>query len=294
LVSIRLIFTRYIARCTGFIVFVQSTLFLSACSPLEILNSTVDQNGFSSRTGLVYGGDDRQKLDVHIPNHAPQNADVVVFYYGGRWQYGSKQEYAFVVDALTSKGFVTVIPDYRLYPQVDWQAFVQDGANAYQWVYKNIQKFGGNPRRIFVMGHSAGAHISAMVAVDDSLLDKATKRPCGFVGLAGPYDFLPIDQPDIRRVFASESDLQKTQPISYASRDDPAMLLIHGLDDDIVKPGNSRRLAQRLSRLGGDAEIKLYEDTDHIDILLSLSSTFRYFGPTLTDSVVFMNSVECG
>jgi len=269
-------------------------LFLTACSPLEILNSTVDHNGYTSQVGLVYGSDKRQKLDVHLPNQVSNNADVVIFYYGGRWQYGSKQEYAFVVDALTSRGLVTVIPDYRLFPQVDWQSFVQDGASAYQWVHNNIEKFNGNPQRIFVMGHSAGAHISAMVAVDDRLLNTNIKRPCGFIGLAGPYDFLPIEQPDIQRVFASERDLRKTQPITYASKDDPAMLLIHGLDDDIVKPGNSRRLAKRVQKAGGNAETKMYSDIDHIDILLSLSSTFRFYSPALEDSVTFMSNTDCG
>jgi len=269
------------------------TGLLVGCSPLEILNATVDQNGYSSSLNRVYGNDDRQRLDVHVPHDVSDNTDVVIFYYGGRWQYGSKDEYAFVVDALTSKGLVTVIPDYRLYPDVDWHEFVRDGAHAYDWVYRNIARFKGNPQRIFIMGHSAGAHISAMVAVNEALLKQGIKRPCGFMGLAGPYDFLPIDQADVRRVFSSAHDLQVTQPITFVNAGDPAMLLMHGKDDTIVKPGNSTRLAERIRQSGGHVEVKLYENTDHIDILLSLSSTFRFYTPALQDTVAFMNRVEC-
>ena len=132
-----------------------------------------------------------------------------------------------------------------------------------------------------------------MVAVKESLLDKGIKRPCGFIGLAGPYDFLPISDADVKRVFGSADDLQNTQPITFVNKGDPAMLLLHGLDDTIVKPGNSTRMAKRVKQFGDQAEAKLYKDVDHSDILISLSSTFRNFSPALKDSVAFMKNVEC-
>ena len=269
------------------------SVLLSGCSPLGVLNGTVSSDGYKSTLNQAYGKQPRQRLDIHVPNQVAENADVVVFYYGGRWQKGNKEQYAFVADALTSKGIIAVLPDYRLYPDVDWRDFIQDGASAYQWVFENIAKYKGNPRRVFVMGHSAGAHIAAMVAADESLLDKGTKRPCGFVGLAGPYDFLPIRDADVIKVFSSAKDLKDTQPITFVNKNDPAMLLMHGKDDDSVQVGNTTRVAKRVRQVGGDVKTKIYDDVNHVDILISLSSTFRHVSPVLSDSVAFMQDVDC-
>jgi len=268
-------------------------LLLGACSPLTLLNATVNSDGYHSTLNQAYGEQVRQRLDIHIPNAVKNNADVIVFLYGGRWQYGSKEEYTFVADAFTSYGVITVIPDYRVYPDVDWRDFISDGAMAYQWVYENIARFGGNPERIFIMGHSAGAHIAAMVTTRQSLISNADKRPCGFIGLAGPYDFLPIRDADVKRVFSSASDLQDTQPISFVSKDDPDMLLLHGLDDTTVKPGNSSRMVVRAKQVGSRAQAKLYPGVDHTDILISLASTFRGYSPALADSIEFMQKTQC-
>jgi len=270
---------------------------LGACSPLGLLNATVSSDGYNSTLNQAYGEQVRQQLNIHVPKTVNKDADVVIFFYGGRWQSGNKEDYAFVADAYTSNGVILVIPDYRVYPQVDWRDFIRDGAAAYQWVYENIARFGGNAERIFMMGHSAGAHISAMVAVRQSLIGSATKRPCGFIGLSGPYDFLPIRDDDVKRVFASADDLQNTQPITFVSRGVPDMLLLHGRDDTTVKPGNSTRLAARVNQLNGRAQVKLYEGVDHIDILLSLllslASTFRRYSPALADSMVFIQDTRC-
>jgi len=280
-------------RHIAYFIFFLISLFLGGCSPLGMLNATVSNDGYSSVLNKAYGSKQRQNLDIHTPKNVKKNADVVIFFYGGRWQYGSKDEYAFVADALTSKGIITVIADYRLYPRVDWREFVQDGASAYQWVVNNIKNHGGNPQRIFVMGHSAGAHIAAMAAVDESLLSKSTQRPCGLIGLAGPYNFLPIRDEDVKRIYSTASDLKNTQPITFVNKGDPAMLLLHGVDDEAVRPTNSLSMAERARQVGSDAKATMYKDTDHIDILISLSSTFRSYSPALRDSVAFINEINC-
>ena len=278
---------------THSLIVIIALVFLSGCSPLNLLNATVSSDGYQASENHTYGIHPRQKLDIHIPTKIKKNADVLIFYYGGRWQYGNKELYRFVADAFTSKGIVTVIPDYRVYPEADWPDFIQDGADAYAWTYANIEKYGGKPGRIFVMGHSAGAHISAMVALNEDLLDPVVKRPCGFIGLAGPYDFLPIDQDDIKQVFGTASNLDLTQPINFVGVDEPAMLLLHGSSDTTVKPGNSKRLARKMSQFSGKAILKLYKDVDHSDILVSLSSTFRSSNPSLDDSVKFIEETSC-
>lgn len=267
-----------------------AVMIIPACSPLDLLNATVSHDGYLLTPDVAYGDQPRQRLDIYVPAQARDTADVVLFFYGGRWQSGSKDLYGFVADAFTAQGMITVIADYRLYPAVDWREFINDGHAAFQWVRDNIADYHGNPNRVFVMGHSAGAHIAAMVTMQDNT---AAQRPCGLIGLAGPYDFLPIDQPDIQKVFASAPDLQDTQPIHFASADDPAMLLLHGSDDTTVKPGNSSRLAERINQLGGKATLKMYDAVDHTDILVSLSSTFRSSSPALADSIAFIHSTTC-
>lgn len=267
---------------------------LSGCSPLQVLNLAVNDDNYQRVLNQEYGPAPRQKLDIYIPKSVQANADVVIFYYGGRWQSGNREQYEFVADALTAKGMVVVLPDYRLYPAVDWPDFIQDGASAYQWVYKNIVRYHGNPKRIFIMGHSAGAHIGAMVSIKESLLGNNVNRPCGFIGLAGPYDFLPIADPDVQKVFsAANSELPITQPITFVSKGDPRMLLLHGKDDASVKPGNTIRLADRARRIGNKVDSVLYDDVGHVSLLISLSSLFRGYSPAFADSVSFISSTVC-
>lgn len=268
-------------------------LLVSACSPLQILNVAVNDEDYKSILNQSYGPAARQKLNIFVPNTVQDKTDVIVFYYGGRWQSGQKEHYEFVADALTAKGFVTVLPDYRLYPDVDWPDFIQDGAEAYQWVYKNIANYHGNPKRIFVMGHSSGAYIAAMVSLKESLLEDNVGRPCGFIGLAGPYDFLPIEDADVQQVFSSASNQRDTQPITYVNKGDPGMLLLHGKDDTTVKPGNSTRLARQAKLFDTKAETILYDGVGHVGILISLSSLFRGYSPAFDDSLGFIRQLDC-
>lgn len=269
-------------------------LLSGGCSPLSALNATVGAN-FQETPNQAYGADARQKLDIFIPNASAKNTDVVLFIYGGRWQFGSKEEYRFVADGLAEQGFITVIPDYRLYPQVDWRDFIADTAAAYHWVETNIEKYGGNPRRIFIMGHSAGAHIAAMVALDPALRQKAgsPRPPCGFIGLAGPYDFLPISDADVQQVFKSANPLIESQPIFYAKHIGSPMLLLTGEADTTVKPGNTYRMAKAVQAQGGKAEVLSYPEVGHIGIMLALSRSLSFLAPTLQDSANFIHKTAC-
>ncbi|HUP97222.1 MAG TPA: alpha/beta hydrolase, partial [Usitatibacter sp.] len=169
-------------------------LLAAACSPLRVLNAFVPSSGYESTTGLEYGLHPRQKLDVYVPDPQayPGTLPVIVFIYGGSWQTGERQEYTFIGQALASKGFVVVIPDYRLYPEVRYPAFVEDAAAAFAWAHREAARYRGDPRRMLVMGHSAGAHIAAMVAYNERFLGAhglGRGNVRGLVGLAGPYDF---------------------------------------------------------------------------------------------------------
>lgn len=270
-------------------------LFASGCAPLTVLNSTVGTGDYRLIQDQAYGTNARQRLDVYVPRAVKTNADVVLFFYGGRWRSGAKGDYRFVAERLTANGLITVIADYRVYPQVDWRAFVADGASAYRWVEKNIASYGGNAHRIFLMGHSAGAHIAALVALDQNLRARAGSSitPCGMIGLAGPYDFLPFEDADVKQVFGSAAQPMETQPIYYVDRSGPSLLLLTGNDDTTVKPRNTYRLAEAMQRAGGKAQTITYDNIGHVGILLSLSRWLRFLAPSVDDTTNFIRNTDC-
>ncbi len=228
---------------------------LPGCTKFDVLNGTVTPFGYTRSTDIAYGDLPRQKLDVYQPPNVRPNSKVVVFFYGGDWQAGSKADYRFVAQALAREGFVTVLPDYRLYPSVTFPAFVNDGAMAVRWVHDNITLFGGDSERIYLMGHSAGAHIATLLTLDQHYLNDAGVDPAvirGTVGISGPYDFIPGF--DDRAVFSMKPrDRQPNpamEPINFARPDAPPMLLLQGLADRVVDPENANRLAARIHQAG--------------------------------------------
>lgn len=276
-------------------IFLAPLLALGACSPPALLTG-LDR--------LTPGGDSRQvasgisftpklKLDVYAPTGAKAGAalPVVIFYYGGGWVGGSRGGYGFAGSAYASKGFVTVVPDYRLVPGVRFPAFVEDSAQAVKWTRDNIARYGGDPRRINLAGHSAGAYNAAMVALDPHYLrdvgvDPKIVRSAAL--LSGPYDFLPFDEQRGRDALGHWPRPRETQPISFASAASPPMLLATGTADTIVRPRNSEALAARLQALGVAVELKRYPGKSHVDVAKSLSKPFRGTTPALADSAAFM------
>lgn len=175
---------------------------MAGCSGQALINGLTPSGGYSKTADLAYGEQPRQRLDVYVPEDAAPGAPVVLYFYGGRWEQGSKAGYKFLAQALTSRGFVAVIADYRLYPQVKFPAFVEDGARAVAWVREHAGDYGADPNKLVLMGHSAGAHIAAMLTLDEQYLAAVGGTPktwlAGTIGLAGPYDFLPLEADDLK------------------------------------------------------------------------------------------------
>ena len=272
-------------------------LALLGCSPAGLLNGVSriagDGGVRTARRGAAYGPDPRQTLDVYVPDKTPAGARlaVVVFFYGGGWVDGARGDYAFVGRAFAARGFVAVAADYRLVPQVRFPAFNQDGALAVKWVRDNIARFGGDPARIALSGHSAGAYIAAMLSLDrhyltDVGVDPAIIRAAAL--LSGPYDFYPFTEMRGRDALGQWPRPAETQPISFARSDAPPMLLMHGTADTIARPYNSERLAAKLSALGAPVELRLYPGKSHTDTIKSLSPAFRGSTPALADSLAFL------
>ncbi len=245
------------------------------------------------RHDLVYAPGDRGRLDVYAPKILPPHAPVVVFLYGGSWQTGGKAMYRFVGVSLASRGIVTVIPDYRVYPEVRYPQFLRDNALAVAFAKVHAGEWGADPGRLYLVGHSAGAYNAAMLALDPRWLDavglSARRDVAGVAGLAGPYDFLPLRDPKLKIIFGPQDRLADTQPINHATGDAPPMRLLAGDKDTVVDPGNSARLAAAIAARDGVVSTRLYPGLGHISLLTSVSGLFRRPGGVLDDIVAFVN-----
>lgn len=252
---------------------------LASCSPARLLNAFVPDRGYSVEPNIPYGPDERHRLDVYMPaGPSGGSPSVIVFFYGGSWKSGERAYYRFIGEAFARLGHVVVVPDYRLYPEVRFPAFMNDSARALSWVRENIDDYDGDADRIILVGHSAGAHIAALLALDGRYLDAAevpSESVRGLVGIAGPYAIDPMSYNITRKVFAGIANANEARPVAYANANAPKMLLIHGEDDSTVKAINSQILANAVNEAGGDAEYAAYADLGHTGIILSLSSLFR-------------------
>jgi acetyl esterase/lipase len=258
-------------------------------SPLALFNLLVPHD--RARRVLrrqPYGTDERQTLDVY--STGVTDAPLIVFFYGGAWSDGAKENFGFVGRALAARGFVCVIPDYRLVPAVRFPAFVEDGAAAIAWAQRNIERYGGDPRRIVLAGHSAGAYIALMLAMDSAFLRSADADPAaikGAAGIGGPYDFFPFNVKASIDAFGDAPDPAATQPINFVRADAPPLLLLHGDNDKLVRPRNTSSLTEKQQAAGGQAESKFYPGSDHALPLLALSRLCRRRAPVLDDITAF-------
>ncbi len=266
---------------------------LSACTQaaFTVANLPVHLVEMTVQHDQPYGPEPSQKLDMYLPvDPKDKQLDVIVFFYGGRWTYGAKEDYRFVAATFTQQGFIVVIPDYRKYPQVRFPVFVEDGAKALAWVSDHIVEWHGNPARIHVVGHSAGAHIGALLAADPQYLTKEGKDRSlaihDFAGLAGPYAFTP-DEPDLEDMFGPASNYPSMQVPTFIDGTQPPMLLLYGDKDSAVKYANLQKLEQRIKQRGGCVRSRIYPNADHTDLIGALSWWNRQRMPVVKDITTF-------
>ena len=266
-------------------------LVLAGCSGPEILNGLSPEIGLKTSRDIAYGKGPGHRLDVYAPRDA-RGAPIVVFFYGGSWQNGEKSDYAFVGRALAERGIVVVVPNYRLYPQVRFAGFMQDGAHAVAWARRHAVEFGGDPGRLVLMGHSAGAHIAALLTLDPRWLAADgldTHRDiAGMVGLAGPYDFLPIKDPKLKVIFGPPARLSDTQPITFVDGRNPLMFLATDAGDPTVEPRNTYSLADKIRSAGGPVETKTYEGLTHATLIGVVSEPLGFTSPVRQDATSFI------
>jgi acetyl esterase/lipase len=270
---------------------------VAACTPsLGTFDALVprDRGWRQVEDDAAFGVDPRQKIDVYAPATASGPSPVVVFIYGGSWSSGDKRDYGFLGAAFAAQGFVTAIPNYRLVPDVRFPTFVEDCAAAVRWVQDNAARLGGDPNRIVLIGHSAGAYNAISLALDahylrDAGVDARSIR--GAVGLAGPYNFYPFDVDATRNAFGQAPDPQLTQPVHFARADAPPLLLLWGERDTTVGPQNLSGLERAMRAVGGPVETKIYPRVDHVGIMLAISRPFRGRAPVLADVTAFVRRV---
>lgn len=271
---------------------------LGGCSALNLFAAFTPRDP-ARRLGdaIPYGLDPRQTLDVYAPEKGVGPWPTVMFFYGGGWNSGSRGEYGWAAQAIASRGFLVIVPDYRLVPEVIYPAFVQDCAASVRWAQDHAAHYGGDPQRILLTGHSAGAYMALQLALDDDFLRAAGAdyaRIKGAAGLSGPYDFYPFDVKESRAAFAAyKGDPRVTQPTTYATRPDrPPVLLIQGLADKLVGPYNAINLDKALKAAGNRSTLRLCPGLSHTDTVSALSIPFRGKAPVLDEVVGFLRAAS--
>ena len=270
------------------LLFPGATQALSLMDPFN-LPAAMDAGTAKVGDGIAYADGPRHKLDVYAPEQRGAAAPVVFFIYGGGWNRGERADYQFVGRALAARGFIVVIADYRLVPEVAYPAFLEDSANALRWVQDNIANYGGDPSRLFLAGHSAGAYNAVMLALDPSFLREygVTMPILGVAALSGPYDFYPFEYDEVRNAFGSASNPEGTQPINLVTASAPPMYLASGTSDPIVRVQNTEHFAQTLRDQGVWVTTQYYEGFGHMEPVIAMGALWRWRMPVLEDMVAF-------
>ena len=286
-------------RAAGAVLACLAALLSSGCTSLAFAVANVPARfaAIERQSGIAYGEAPRQRLDVYQPPAGTaRGRPVLVFFYGGAWDSGARGQYRFVGTTLAGLGYVTVVPDYRVYPEVRFPEFIDDGARAVAWVAQHAADYGADGRRIVLVGHSAGAHLAAMLALAPEPLPRAgvaRERIAGLIVLSGPYDLRP-DTPELNAIFAAPYQPHDWQVIARAAAPTPPALLLHGADDRRVRPQATALLAERLRELGGVVTTERYPHCEHICPLAALSVPGHSQAPALADIRAFLERLEAG
>jgi acetyl esterase/lipase len=268
---------------------------LTGCVEAQLfyINAFTNFDTNNLHSDIPYDSHKLNHLDIYKPQGNTPVKATVIFFYGGCWggcETYEKASYAFVAQALTSHGYVVIIPDYRRHPDVKYDTIIGDAINSVDWVKKNISKYGGTPDKIFIMGHSAGAHLGVMMTLNEHYLPPSTYQSIkGFIGLAGPYDFLPFTEPYQKIVFGPEEKYPNSQPINFVDGSEPPLLLLYGANDDTVKPFNIKRLSYKVNAAHGCVESHIYNDLNHGELIAALSIPLQKSKPVLPDIINFLD-----
>ncbi len=269
---------------------------LAGCSAVGTLNALTPTTRFTVEQDVGYGGLARQRLDIYRPlaTAPPGGWPVVVFFYGGSWAHGDRADYRFVGAALAARGVLTLVADYRLFPEVSYPDFLDDSAEAVAFALRSAGRLDGNPRRVFTMGHSAGGYNAAMVALDPRWLATTGHAPgelAGWIGLAGAYDFFPSDDPELQAVFHHPDYPVHGEPTRLPALPAPPTFLATAVRDTVVDPQRSTvQLARKLRDAGAQVTLRLYDRANHATLIGAFAWPLRWIAPVADDVVAFIDA----
>lgn len=267
-------------------------IWLTGCQPTRIINQLTPRDDFTLSRDLSYGSDPRHRLDLYVPKGPVNHRSVIVFVHGGSWDSGDKDQYLFVGQAFASLGYVTAIPNYRLFPQVQYPEFVDDIARAVVSLKQHLaQQACADGGSIVLVGHSAGAHTASLIATDPRYLtrNQVEAEFRAWIGIAGPYD-LPLDDPAVLGKFDNRIDDRETNAVGLAAPGTPPTLLIHGGKDVTVGIHHTESLRAKLDQQGVPHEVRIYPGTNHTRVIAALASSLRFLNPIYQDVDSFLTS----
>nr|WP_297349449.1 alpha/beta hydrolase [uncultured Glaciecola sp.] len=267
----------------------------TAAAGLRVLNAGVSlTNSYNITRDIPYGSESWQKLDIYRAQDADENTPVIVFFFGGGWSWGDKKYFEFVADSFVRKGYTVAIPNYVLYPKGKFPQFVEDGAKAIVWVKNNIEKYQGSADKVFLVGHSAGAYIAAMAAIDKRYLHQAGEDMLfikGVAGIAGPYNFTPKAQEYV--AIFGEENFEIMKVANHMTGGEPPMILLHGNGDTTVGRFNQETMVTALAQGNVKYKSVLYnDDITHTKILLKLHPWFADKVNVTEDIDIFFKTLD--
>ncbi|MBU3725252.1 MAG: alpha/beta hydrolase [Burkholderiaceae bacterium] len=271
-------------------------IFTGGCSSLDVLNA-LSVAPHAPPITIAYGESARHRVDLYPGNATGQGRPVVVFFYGGAWATGSRKDYGFLARTFNDMGYIVAIPDYRLTPETVYPGFLHDSADAVRALLDRVQEYGGDPNRIVLVGHSAGAYNAIMLAVDPRWLgEQNRKRIRGVIGLSSPVNFLPIQMPEARAAFSWPNTPLESQPVVHVSAQSPPMLLLTARRDPLVDPViNSVTMAERLRAAGVYVSFEVFEGPlgliNHSNIVATFSSRLSFLAPSIQRAREFVERV---
>jgi acetyl esterase/lipase len=264
----------------------------SRSSFTTMLSSLVSEGGLVVERDKAYGPHPRHTLDIYRAGRETPSSPLVLFYYGGGWTSGDRATYAFVGSALAANGVTTVVADYRLFPEVRFPAFCDDAALAYAWVHANVAGRGKRP--IILMGHSAGAHIAALITLDPVYRRAVASdypAPAALIGLSGPYGFDPTTWNSTKAIFATAPSADKVRPVALAKNGGPPVLLIHGGADTVVEPVAAHMFEEALKKAQTPVIKRIYPNIGHSALIMTFAQPLRWRAPLLGDVLSFVRSL---
>jgi acetyl esterase/lipase len=264
-------------------------LFGEGRSPAALLNFGVPRTGYQVERDIVYGPHPRHRIDLYVPQEGDKRegrAPTILFFYGGAFRAGRKSECRFVGQALTKAGMTVAVPDYRIYPEARFPNFLQDGAMAAAKVLQLNFASGG----LFLMGHSAGAYIAAMLGANESYLRACGVAPSsigGVIALSGRYHDSALQDAIAEAIFCGPAR-DETRPASFLGDDCPPYFLAVGARESRTVLASKTELAAHLRRTGNEVEEHIYAGLGHAGIVAALTPRQRTRAPVWKDIVRFI------